>query len=606
MARTINILPENLANKIAAGEVIQRPASVVKELAENSIDAGANSITVIIKESGRNLIQIIDDGCGMSSEDAAIAFERHATSKISTYEDLENIRTLGFRGEALSSIAAISQVELKSRKKDTDVGTRVRIEGGLLLEITEDAAAIGTSIAVKNLFYNTPARRNFLKSNATEFRHIFDVLQRLAISRPEAGLNFISDEESILRFQPAPLDQRVLQIFGEKMYESVFFFEEKSEFGTVSGFLGKPALGRKARVDQFLFLNSRPITNRSISHAVFQAYENLLEKGSFPFYVLFLSVDPHRVDVNVHPTKLEVKFDDEQAVHRLIVGAVRNALSEHNIVPSVMMGDADSLRGTLRSFPTGSQPLVPSSSDRWRELLRIGNSQLNVARKDRDSQNENSDENSQSQPSGDSTRPGGQGDAFSLVSAGIPMHQIHNKYIIVQTGEGFIIIDQHAAHERVLYEQAVARFNGAGHESQQLLFPQTIDLNPADAALLRDLQAALESLGFSLKFFGKATIIVEGVPVEIKAGTEGSILQGILDLIKADEQSAKLEPRERLAKSYSCKAAIKAGDALSEPEMRSLLDQLFSTKIPFVCPHGRPAIINFSISELDRRFGRPG
>ena len=608
MARTINILPENLANKIAAGEVVQRPASAVKELMENSIDAGAKAITVIIKEVGKKLIHILDDGSGMSADDAAVAFERHATSKIATYEDLENIRTLGFRGEALASIAAVSHVELRTRQAASDVGTKVRIEGGIVLDISEDAPAPGTSIIVKNLFYNTPARRNFLKSNNTEFKHIFDVVQRVAISHPELAIKFVSDDEMILDLHAGDHEERLQEIFGEKFAQGLISFADENEYANVNGFLCKPDFARKTRTEQFLFMNNRYIVNRSINHAVFQAYEHLLEKGSFPLFILFLKIDPTRVDVNVHPSKMEVKFDDDSSIYRFVMSGVRKALSAHDLVPVAGMREENSQgQDFAMRFKTGTDS-TPHRVASWEQLLRpIGAT----------------DEITQTLPSSDHQESLDFNDTTlkkvdqSFAAQSEPAHQItpteqrraalwqiHNKYIFVPIENGVMIVDQHAAHERVLYERAVIRFDQVNTKSQQLLFPHTIELTAGDAALVHQLSPLLESLGFSLKMFGKTTVIVEGVPIDVKPGKEGTILQDVLDLFKEDEQKLKLEPREQLAKSYSCKAAVKAGDPLNDSEMRSLLDQLFATQIPYSCPHGRPVIVKLSLSELDRRFGR--
>lgn len=592
MARTINILPETIASKIAAGEVIQRPASAVKELIENSIDAGAKNITVVIKESGKKLIQVIDDGSGMSAEDAAVSFQRHATSKISSLDDLENIRTLGFRGEALASIAAISHVEMNTRREGEDVGTKVTVEGGIKLQISETSTAVGTNILVKNLFYNTPARRKFLKSDQTEFKHIFDVIQRVALAHPELAISFISDDETILKLRPSTGIERVREIFGDKLSETLFEFKEESEVISVSGFLGMPDFARKGKMEQYLFLNGRPIVSRSINHAVFQGYENLLEKGSFPFFILFLNINPRKVDVNVHPSKMEVKFDDESMIYRYVLHAVRKALSAHDLVPVATMRD-ERISTTdsdmrLKTMPTISSQRVAS----WEKLFQKEASDEMILTPNVKQQISNIE------------HPNSNVEHLTPNAHDLPLWQIHNKYILVPTDEGVMIVDQHAAHERVLYERAVIRFNETNTQSQQLLFPQTVEMTAGDAALVHQLQPLLEGLGFSLKIFGKTTVIVDGVPIDVKPGQEKTILQDVLDLFKEDEQKIKLEPRERLVKSYSCKAAVKAGDPLSDAEMRSLLDQLFATEIPYVCPHGRPVMIKLSLSELDKRFGR--
>jgi DNA mismatch repair protein MutL len=602
VSRTINILPEALANKIAAGEVVQRPASAVKELIENSIDSGAKSLTVIVKEGGKKLIQVVDDGCGMSPEDAALAFERHSTSKIAVLEDLENIRTLGFRGEALSSIAAVSQIELRTRPAASDVGTKVRIDGGLKIEISEEAVSPGSAITVKNLFYNTPARRKFLKSTNTEFKHIYDVVQRVALSFPQLEIKFVNEDDTLLHVRPSTLDERVREVFGEKLWKTIFHFEEVMEAVTVSGFLGKPDFARKTHVEQYLYLNSRFVINRSLNRAVYQAYEHLLEKGSFPFFVLFLSVDPRKVDVNVHPSKMEVKFEDESAMYRLVLSAVRTALASQDLTPAMGARDGGGdVRLRFTPFAGGPQPRAAH----WEELFGVNKATGEIPPKPA--------------PFPVQAPAGCIDEAFrstaqapepvtraELPAATTAAHtwQIHNKYIIVPIEIGLLIVDQHAAHERVIYERAVARFDQPNKKSQQLLFPQTIEMTPGDAALVLQLHSSLESLGFSLKLFGKTTVIIDGVPNDVKPGREASILQDVLDLYKSDEHSVKLEPRERLAKSFSCKAAVKAGDQLNEQEMRSLLDQLFATQVPYVCPHGRPVMIRLSLSELDKRFGR--
>lgn len=355
MPNKINILSEKLASKIAAGEVVQRPASVVKELLENSIDAGATKITIVIKEGGKSLIQIIDNGCGMSEADASVAFYRHSTSKISTLEDLENIRTLGFRGEALASIAAMSQVELLTRTDNDDVATKIRIEGIEIKEISKEAMERGTSVTVRNLFFNTPARREFLKNNSVEFKHIFDVVVRIALSHPDIQFKFISGEETVFNLQSNKIEERIRDIFGNKVHDAIIpvisntespFYSELN----VTGFITKPDFAKKTRVEQFLFLNDRYIVSRSLNHAVFQAYEHLIEKGSFPFFVLFININPNKVDVNVHPSKMEVKFKEERSVYHLINSAVRNTLSANNLIPSIQFHPESADTGRFPEF----------------------------------------------------------------------------------------------------------------------------------------------------------------------------------------------------------------------------------------------------------------
>jgi DNA mismatch repair protein MutL len=605
MAQSIKLLPENLANKIAAGEVIQRPASAIKELLENAVDAHATSITIVIKDGGKTLLHVIDNGDGMTMEDARLAFHRHATSKISSYEDLENIRTFGFRGEALASIAAVSQVEMKTRHRYSEVGVKVRTDGGAEITVSEESYAEGTSIQVKNLFFNTPGRRNFLKSNLTEYKHIYDQIQRVAIAYPEIGVKFISDDETILHLQPSDPEERMRAFFGEKLTDALIRFEETTDILILHGYLAKPDFARKGRAEQYLFLNRRFILNRNINHAVFQAYENLLEKGSFPLFVLFLTIDPKKVDVNVHPTKMEVKFEDEGAIYRMVVSTVRKALSAHDLVPRIAMNNQ--MQTLPQDFAFSQIPSIERMQQRgnWNELLRSASAgekpifQTDVPVGRRDSFN-----NQPFDVSGIATQ--GRVDGMPSIESGgfQTAWQIHNKYIVVSMDTGMMIVDQHAAHERVLYERVLSRFNQKEPHSQQLLFPQTVQLTPGNAAIVQSLLPFLANLGFSLKMFGPTTVIVDGVPTDVRPGEEHHILQNIIDGYSEDEYSVKLEPRERLAKSFSCKAAIKSGDPLKPDEIHGLLHQLFACEIPFVCPHGRPVVIKISLTELDQRFGR--
>jgi DNA mismatch repair protein MutL len=601
MTPEINILPEHIANKIAAGEVVQRPASVLKELLENSLDAGANDISIVLKESGKTLVQVVDNGSGMGSEDARLAFSRHATSKISAFEDLERIRTFGFRGEALASIAAVSQVELRTRRSGSPVGTKIILHGGAQVEATEDAAATGTSIAVKQLFYNTPGRRNFLKSDTTEFHHCLGVVQRMALAYPEIAITFFSDGEKVLSLPAGESLPRIRELFGQRVADSVFYFEEINPFMTVRGYIGKPEYFRKTRFEQYTFLNRRTITNKSISYAVVKAYEHLLEKGTHPFFILFIEIDPGRVDVNVHPAKMEVKFEDESAAYRHVFHAVRRALGEHDLLP--MMGMKEERADSGPAAFTSPGPAAWSSQRvvDWRELLRTD------PRREPPSVTPDSsphattpaavpaDQDFSSQPPSEGNLAHG---------SGVTLLQLHNKYILLQTSAGILLIDQHAAHERVIYEQTVERFGRQAATTQQLLFPIVNEMSPSDVEIVKLLQPLLEDLGFQVKIFGKTTIILDGIPPEIKPGTEQSVLEDLLDLYKEDEHSIELPPKERLAKSYSCRAAVKAGDPLNQAEMQGLLDQLFATKLPFVCPHGRPVSIKIPLAELDKRFGR--
>jgi DNA mismatch repair protein MutL len=458
---------------------------------------------------------------------------------------------------------------------------------------------VGTSISLKNLFYNTPARRKFLKTPSTEFKHIFDAVQRVAIAHPERAVTLRSDDEVLLQLRASEHHRRIADVFGEKAASGVFAFRDAAGPVTISGFLCRPDFARKSRVEQYLFLNRRPIVSKSLQHAVFQAYENLLEKGSFPFFVLFLELDPSAVDVNVHPAKSEVKFEDESSMYRFVLSSVRAALSEQNLVPALSVREDASRAAApaqgVRFQTTGGEGGARTYD--WNALIEPGKEATGRV-------SERLDAGLFSSPMLPTAQqaPGSPGPEQPPTTA--PIWQVHNKYIILATGQGLLVIDQHAAHERVLYERAVGRFAETHNKSQQLLFPHTLECSPGDAALIQQLIPDLESIGFSVRLFGKNAVIVDGVPVDVKPGEEGRILPQILDLFKEDEQSVELQPREKLAKSYSCRAAVKAGDPLSEPEMRALIASLFEAEIPFVCPHGRPVMVTLSLSELDRRFGR--
>jgi len=632
VAGKIHILKAELANKIAAGEVVQRPASVVKELLENALDAKATRITVIVKEAGKSFIQVIDDGEGMSPDDALTAFERHATSKIATAEDLEAIRTLGFRGEALASIAAVSQVEMKTRQASDETGFLLRIEGNDLMEQSNVAMEPGTTVVVKNLFFNTPARRNFLKSRTTELKNITDVVTRMAIAYPEVAWQYTSDEEELLDLRPKSADGRLKDLFGDRQAESLVRVRATADYLTIDGYIGRPDFARKSRAEQFLFINRRFVLNRSINHAVFQAYEHLLDKGMFPFYILNLTLDPHRVDANVHPSKMEVKFENESNIYRFVLSTVRKSLASNDVIPTLSM-QADATLGRLDERLRFSQPqapspgAVPSQAEVGGQTTRLsfapgeGLDQVDLEklfgkierrlgaeplRKDGEATFP-ADLQRVTPPSSDRLlqhRPMRAPGEKEPVQEGRAIWQVHNKYILSQVRTGLLIVDQHVAHERILYEQVLANFENNLPTTQQLLFPQTIQLTASDYSLVKELLPHLEKIGFDLKMFGKNTVVIEGIPADVRVGNEAEILQNVLDEFKNTEQKGTIDARDKLAKSFACKAAIKAGDRLSTAEMIVLIDQLFATQMPYVCPHGRPIVVKITTEELDRRFGR--
>jgi DNA mismatch repair protein MutL len=617
----IHILSPELSNKIAAGEVVQRPAAVVKELIENSLDAKASRISIIVKDAGKALIQVVDDGEGMSEQDASLAFRRHATSKIHSASDLEEIRTLGFRGEALASIAAVSQVELKTRTDSDDLATHIRIEGSETIQKSKSALERGTNITVRNLFYNTPARRNFLKTRHTELKNITDVIVRMALAYPEVEWYYASDDEVMLDLKPQSIEHRVAEVFGKSQFGSMFKFDDANELMTANGFLGKPDFARKSRVEQFIFLNRRFIFSRMINHAVFQAYEHLLEKGSFPFFILNLTIDPKKIDVNVHPSKMEVKFENESNVYRVILSVVRKALAANDLIPSMSFREGNAVSPFDAKFQFSEQAWKQGTIDQTgapvfplRPDVRSGEQSVPLT-----PHIIGLDDNRSSTPSSESPLPFEVNASLSSLNRVLeqrsapdqlqmpenrPIWQAHNKYIISQILNGLMIIDQHAAHERILYERVMANFQDTLPSSQQLLFPETIDLGASDYSLAKELLPDLVRLGFDMRLFGKNTVVIDGIPADVRIGKEKKILQEVLDEFKNNEHSGVKDVRDNLAKSFACKAAIKAGDRLNLTEMVVLIEHLFLSKMPYVCPHGRPVIVRIPLEELDKRFGR--
>ena len=615
MSQKIKILPESLANKIAAGEVVNRPESVVKELMENSIDAGAKQIDVYIKNAGKNLIQVIDDASGMSEEDALLSINRHATSKISSIDDLEAIKTLGFRGEALASIAAVSIFELKTRMEADELGVLIRIGEGESISKEKGAYPVGTSVTVKNLFYNVPARRNFLKTNSTELKHIIETFKRIALSHPDIAFRLINDDDPIFDLYKHDYKERIRAIFGENIVDVIIEAKEITDYLSLSGFITKPAYLRRSKGEQYFFLNNRYVQSKIVNHAVFSAYENLMEKGDYPFFVLFLTVDPKKVDVNVHPSKLEVKFDDEREIYSFVNAVIKKTLGSYDLVPAVSFTGDSSDREALR-FNSSQRSDRSDFSDRPFANQTDTNKRRSIFSEDEidqlfedlnreikstapDSQVEHPFESTAQKEvyhESDSVQSASQETPFIVL--------LHNKYILSQIKSGLMIIDSHIAHERVLYEKALQSFEANIPFSQHLLFPQIVKLDPADYQLVKELEPYLTNLGFTLKFKSKNVVEIIGIPSDLKSEHESETLLDILHEFRKNQQEKHLEVRDNLAKSFSCKAAIKAGDKLSEKEMRILVDKLFATSMPYVCPHGRPIVIKIPIQELDKRFGR--
>jgi DNA mismatch repair protein MutL len=605
----IQVMPETLANKIAAGEVVQRPASVAKELLENAIDAAARNVDLIVKSAGSELIQVMDDGCGMTPEDALTCFKRHATSKIRQIDDLERIATLGFRGEALASIASVSQVELRTKQPDAESGTRVRIDGGTLTDHEPCAATNGTSIAVRNLFYNVPARRNFLKTPSTELRHLLETFNVLALANPAVGFRFIQDEEVIHHLPPLKNmeramaeKRRVADLLGDPYADRSYRLDEATSYLSLRGLIGHADFHRKSRGDQYLFVNGRNVKSRYLEHAVAGAYEGLLPDGAFPFFVLFLDLDPRHIDVNVHPTKAEIKFDDERGVYAFVRSVVRRSLGAAHLTPDVQAAGGSPFSIPVSFTASGVEGRAGDGADRpttQPSSASFGGHGLSAGDLSERFYGPLPGEASAARLGLDSSD-----DAAPDPVDQYMLWQLHERYILTPIRSGLMILDQNAAHERILYEQALQSMGSGFGLAQQLLFPHTMEWSATDFEILKSLLLDLRALGFDIEMFSGRSVVIRGVPAEIRAGDERTILRDIVDQYKEFRERLQLKGRENLAKSLARRSAIRSGTRLSAKEMRALIDQLFDCEMPYACPLGRPTLIKIPIEELDKRFGR--
>lgn len=606
----IHLLPDSLANQIAAGEVVQRPASVVKELLENSIDAGGTKIQVIVKDAGKSLIQVTDNGQGMSETDARMSFERHATSKISKTEDLFSINTMGFRGEALASIGAVSQVELKTKTEDSELGTLLCVEGSDVKKQEPASSPRGTSISVKNLFYNVPARRNFLKSNAVEMRHIVEDFQRIALSHPEIEFKLYQNDLETYSLPESKLSQRIVNLFGKNYREHLAACEEDTQSVRIHGYVGKPESAKKTRGEQFFFVNKRFIKNNYLNHAVLNAYEGLIPERSFPFYVLFIELDPRHIDVNVHPTKTEIKFDDERTVYGIVRAAVKQALGAHNLTPSIDF-DHDVNFNIPPSERAKEEQRIrdqhysqfkgPSKGDKdWEKLFEgLGSSQLSVPeREDQDIKLTFESAVNKIQSEEDLEKE------LTFDEKQKAVFQIHNSYIVKQVRSGLMFIDQQAAHERILYEKYSEYLKNRSGSSQQTLFPQNLDLNISDFSLVMELKEEIEALGFIFERFGKNSIVIHGVPADIAAGNEKELFDGLIEQFKRNKSELSLTDSENLARSLAKRSGLKSEQKLSVEEMNSIIDSLFACSNPNYTPSGKLIFYILPLQKIEGFFNR--
>lgn len=608
MSDIIQLLPDHVANQIAAGEVVQRPASVVKELLENSVDAGATQITVVVKDAGRTLIQVSDNGAGMTATDARLSFERHATSKIRRADDLQSIRTMGFRGEALASIAAIAQVELKTRRAEHELGTRVLIEGSRVQAQEAIACPVGTSLHVRSLFFNVPARRQFLKSDPVELKHVIEEFQRVALAHPEIGFRLLHNEQELFHLEASTgsgsgLRQRIVHVFGRKYDERLVPVDEVTDFLKVEGFITKPEFAKRSRGEQYFFVNHRYIRSGYLEHAVKKAFQELITKDNYPGWFIFLELDPAWIDINIHPTKTEIKFRDDRSIYAVVHAAVRRALGRHNITPSL---DFEPEPALLAAF--GGPSPAPGNSGGgtggWRpqdlpqRTLSAGWQQLFDLGDDKVVQHD------QKLPGLRPIDPAAPHRPVEEWQSGRPVLQLLGRYMLAQLRSGFIIVDQQRAHERIIYERAMLALDKGSGSSQVLLFPVTMEFNAVDHALLLAIMPELQALGFRLETLSGRSIAVNGMPAESGADDPTDLLGRLLEQVHSERGSLKAERHATLARGLARSAASRPTKSMGTLEMHDLIDRLFACEMPYFTPGGKPVLITFGLHELDERFER--
>jgi DNA mismatch repair protein MutL len=598
----IQLLPDNIANQIAAGEVIQRPASAVKELLENAVDAGATEIRLVIQDAGKSLIQVADNGRGMSEGDARMAFERHATSKISKIEDLFEIRTMGFRGEALASIAAVAQVEMKTRRPEDNAGTFVEIENSRIVRQEPVASQAGTVISVKNLFFNVPARRNFLKSNASEMRHILDEFIRIALSFPGIFFSLTSNGQEVYHLEKGTIKQRAVQVLGAGSNGKLVSVQERTDYLDIYGFAGKPETARKTRGDQYFFVNNRFIRSNYLNHAVMSAYKEMIPADSFPLYLLFIDLEPSRIDINVHPTKQEIKFEDEKIVYAFVQAAVKHALAQFSITPTL---DFD-LDPEIQKLDAVSKPV---SEEKKANVM--SSSLYQAFTKQHQAHLIEPDRKSELHHWKDTAHSGGfkvhESEPVANKSRWIeeiPIIQVQNSFLIATTDNGFYLIHQQAAHERVLYEHYSKTGQGKTIVAQKSLFPVSLELAASDAAILNELLPDLRDLGYLIEPFGKDSFVIQGIPGDVGHGTEKETIETLLEQFKNFSMDRGYPMREKLIRCLARQRAVRTGTVLTEREMHALASDLFGCDQPNMTPSGTPTCIEFTKEYLEKIFKR--
>jgi len=606
MADIIHLLPDSVANQIAAGEVVQRPASVVKELTENAIDAGSTMVRVNVKDGGKTLIQVIDNGSGMSETDARMSFERHATSKIRGADDLFAIRTLGFRGEALASVASVSQVNLRTRKPGNDLGTELIISGSEVESQEVVNCASGSTLTIKNLFFNVPARRKFLKTNNAELKHIIYEFQRIALANPDVEFMLEHNDEEIFKLPRTNLKQRIVHLFGKAINQNLTNIDTETSLIRISGFIGKPECARHTPGEQFFFINKRFMRHPYFHKAVLSAYEKILPPDTLPSYFIYLEADPDTIDINIHPTKTEVKFESEQAIFQIIVAATREALGRFNLIPSIDFNAENAIE-----FPVFMQnepvPVPEISYNRnynpfdeelkiYSNMQRRGNENL------KNWQNLYNQEDISHKHTDTGTAPSSQQLPLGNSNRSDTMIQLKNRYILTPVKSGLMLIDQRRAHERILYERYIRSFAMNYPVAQSTLFPETIELDSADYLILNEIIEDLHAIGFDIRNFGTNTVVVAGYPADSHHESPKELLEVFLEIYKSTEGDIKTNVRERIARSLAVAGSVKYGVTLSQEVMQELVDGLFACESPGYSPSGKPVVVIMGIDEVEKRF----
>ena len=602
MSDIIQLLPDHVANQIAAGEVVQRPASVVKELLENAIDAGATNIKLLLKDAGKTLIQVIDDGKGMSTTDARMSFERHATSKIQKAEDLFNLSTKGFRGEALASIAAIAHVELKTKPVNEELGTSIKIEGSKIISQDFISTGEGTSLAVKNLFYNIPARRNFLKSDTVETRHIIDEFQRVALAHADISFLLHHNNNEVYHLKAGNLRQRIVAVFGTKMNEKLVPIDEKTDIVAIQGFVAKPEFSKRKRGEQFFFVNDRFIKSSYLNHAVVNAFDGLLEQGAHPSYFLYLTVPANTIDINIHPTKTEIKFDNEKALYAMLRATVKHSLGQYNVAP-VLDFNRDAGLDTPYHFKdgsaSGSVPKISVDPD-FNPFKEEQQKEINFPFK-----REKETQSWESLYTSVNTTDAQQNESLfehQQEEKTQKTFQIQRKYVLSLIKSGVVLINQSLAHQRVLYEEFLESITIREANSQQLLFPVKISFSSSEIEMIYTIKTELENAGFSFDQFTKDSVTIKGIPVSVTESKITIILEELLNDINLEVPDASFSHFDVMAKSFAKTLSIKTGTLLSEKEQESLVNNLFSCKEPTISPFGKATFKTLTLNQIDNLF----